>query len=158
MRVIVFSDTHGNMGAADKIISDNISCDHFLFLGDGVAEIEILRSKYPDKNIFCVAGNCDKCDAPTSMVVELYSTKIFMTHGHLCGVNESTEELVKLAAKEKAAIALFGHTHKRYNKEEKGIYVLNPGSASLPKDGEPASCAFIDISLYGISCMIIDLT
>ena len=142
MRVIVFSDTHGNMGAADKIISDNISCDHFLFLGDGVAEIEILRSKYPDKNI--------------SMVVELYSTKIFMTHGHLCGVNESTEELVKLAAKEKAAIALFGHTHKRYNKEEKGIYVLNPGSASLPKDGEPASCAFIDISLYGISCMIID--
>lgn len=158
MRVVVFSDTHGNMAAADKIISDNISCDHLIYLGDGINDVEILRSKYPEKSIFCVAGNCDKCSAPTSMVIELFNTRILLTHGHLCGVSEGTAELVKLAQKERAAFALFGHTHKRYNKQVGGVYLLNPGSASLPKDDLPPSCAFMDISPYGISCMLIDLT
>ncbi len=157
MRAIVFSDTHGNMAAADKIIQDNISCDYFIFLGDGVDEIEILRSKYPEKSFFYVAGNCDKCSAPTSLVIELFNTKIYLTHGHLCDVSENTKELVKTAVKEKAAIALFGHTHKRYCKQENGIYILNPGSASIPKDGLPPSCAFIDITPFGVSCMLIDL-
>lgn len=157
MRVIVFSDTHGNMAAVDKIITDNISCDHLIFLGDGMEEVDILKTKYPDKSIFCVAGNCDKCDAPTSLVIELFNTRIFMTHGHLFDVTESTDKLVKTAVKEKAMFALFGHTHKRYYKEENGMYILNPGSASLPKDGLPPSCAFIDITPYGISCMLIDL-
>lgn len=157
MRAIVFSDTHGNMAAADKIIQDNISCDYFIFLGDGVDEIEILRSKYPEKSFFYVAGNCDKCSAPTSLVIELFNTKIYLTHGHLCDVSENTKELVKTAVKEKAAIALFGHTHKRYCKQESGIYILNPGSASIPKDGLSPSCAFIDITPFGVSCMLIDL-
>ncbi|MBQ8120471.1 MAG: YfcE family phosphodiesterase [Ruminococcus sp.] len=158
MRVVVFSDTHGNMAAADKIVSDNISCDHFIFLGDGINDVEILRSKYPDKSFFCVAGNCDKCSAPTSMVIELFNTRILLTHGHLLGISEGTDELVKLAKKEKVAFALFGHTHKRYYKQEHGIYLLNPGSASLPKDDLPPSCAFMDITPYGINCMLIDLT
>ncbi len=146
------------MAAADKIVSDNISCDHFIFLGDGINDVEILRSKYPDKSFFCVAGNCDKCSAPTSMVIELFNTRILLTHGHLLGISEGTDELVKLAKKEKVAFALFGHTHKRYYKQEHGIYLLNPGSASLPKDDLPPSCAFMDITPYGINCMLIDLT
>ncbi|MCR5479756.1 MAG: YfcE family phosphodiesterase [Ruminococcus sp.] len=158
MRVVVFSDTHGNIAAADKIVSDNISCDHFIFLGDGISEVEILRSKYPDKSFFFVAGNCDKCSAPTSMVIELFNTRILLTHGHLYDANNGTDKLIKLAKKEKAAYVLFGHTHKRYNKEEHGIYLLNPGSVSLPKDDLPPSCAFMDITPFGISCMIIDLT
>lgn len=157
MRIIAFSDTHGNTSIADKIITDNISCDHFIFLGDGMEEVEILRSKYPEKSIFCVAGNCDKCSAPTSMVIELFNTRFFITHGHLYDVNGSIEQLTKLAVKEKATFALFGHTHKRYYSEQSGLYILNPGSASLPKDGLPPSCAFIDITPYGISCMLIDL-
>ena len=87
MRVVVVSDTHGNIAAADKIVSDNISCDHFIFLGDGISEVEILRSKYPDKSFFFVAGNCDKCSAPTSMVIELFNTRILLTHGHLYDAN-----------------------------------------------------------------------
>ena len=157
MRVIVFSDTHGNQAAADKIIQDNNSCDHFIFLGDGTYEVNILKSKYPEKSIFSVAGNCDKGIEPTSAVIELFNTRIYMTHGHLYNVSEGIDEIVKNAKKEKAMIALFGHTHKRFYEEINGIFVLNPGSASIPKDSLPPSCAFIDISPYGISCMIIDL-
>ena len=157
MRVIVFSDTHSNQDAADKIIQDNNSCEHFIFLGDAIHEIDILKSKYPEKSIFCVAGNCDKTAAPTSAVVELFNTRIYMTHGHLYKVLETTDLILKNAKKENAMIALFGHTHKRYFEEINGIYLLNPGSASLPKDGLPPSCAFIDITPYGINCMLIDL-
>lgn len=157
MRVIVFSDTHGNQAAADKIIQENNSCEHFIFLGDGIHEIDILKSKYPEKSIFCVAGNCDKTTAPTSAVIELFNTRIYMTHGHLYDATETIDKIVENAKKEKAMIALFGHTHKRFSEMINGIYVLNPGSASIPKDGLPTSCAFIDITIYGISCMLIDL-
>ena len=158
MRVIVFSDTHGNQAIADKIIQENSQCDHFIFLGDGLHEVDILKAKYADKSIFCVAGNCDKSTAPTSAVLELYNTRIYITHGHLYNVNESITEIVNNAVKERADIALFGHTHKRFNELVRNVYVLNPGSAALPKDGLPPSCAFIDITPYGISCMLIDLT
>ena len=106
MRVIVFSDTHGNQAIADKIIQENSQCDHFIFLGDGLHEVDILKAKYADKSIFCVAGNCDKSTAPTSAVLELYNTRIYITHGHLYNVNESITEIVNNAVKDEAVAAL----------------------------------------------------
>ena len=59
MRVVVFSDTHGNGVAIDKIIERNKDVREFIFLGDGMREIENAQVKYPDKNFHIVAGNCD---------------------------------------------------------------------------------------------------
>ncbi len=158
MRIIVFSDTHGNISAAKKIFETNSNiCDHYIFLGDGLKELELMKLLFPDKKIFCVSGNCDEPVCPPSDVIEIFKTKIFITHGHTLNVKESHDTLIKNAKEANAQIALYGHTHKRYYKYEHGLHILNPGSASQPKDELPPCYAFIDISPYGISCALVDL-
>lgn len=158
MRVIVFSDTHGDFRAADSIMVSNLNvCDHYIFLGDGLQEFDIIKEKYPDKHYYCVAGNCDKAEVPEEAVIEIYGTKIYLTHGHLLGVKESLDRLIKNAKSAGAEIALFGHTHCRFNETINGIHVMNPGSASQPEDELPPSYAFIELSLYGSGCAHVDL-
>ena len=152
MRVIVFSDTHGNLAAANKIMESNKVCDHFIFLGDGLDELDVIKAMYPEKNIYSVLGNCDKGPAPTSDTVEIFKTRIYFTHGHLCSVRDSHDILIRNAREAGATIILYGHTHIRYYKYEDGLYILNPGSAAQPKDGKPPCYAFFDLTPCGISC------
>ena len=42
-------------------------------------------------------------------------------------------------------IVLFGHTHERLCSYDNGVYVINPGSCSCPRDGLAPSFAFIDV-------------
>lgn len=157
MRIIVFSDTHGNYSAMHKILKNNVNAEYFIFLGDGLDEFEIIKEAYPDKHFYCVSGNCDHSDTPSADLIEIYNTKIFMTHGHRYDVKSSHEMLMKKAKELGANIVLYGHTHCRYYEYVKGVHVLNPGSASQPKDGQPASYAFIDITPCGIMCVHVDL-
>ena len=52
----------------------------------------------------------------------------FMTHGHL--FNEDQLPLLN-----ENDILIYGHFHKPLAKKENGIYILNPSSISLPKEG-----------------------
>lgn len=160
MRIIVFSDTHGDYAAIYKIFKSNSDARLFIFLGDGERDLDRLRVQYPDKKILSVSGNCDY----TSLTPEndIYCTKngirIFFTHGHNWGVKYSCDRLFYKARDVFAQIVLFGHTHCRYYAYEDGIHILNPGSAGQPRDGKPACYAYIDITDDGgIFCSHVDL-
>ena len=160
MRIIGFSDTHGNYSAMHKIFKRNGDADLFIFLGDGERDLDSLRVQYLDKKIVNVSGNCDF--ASLTPENDIYMTdngiKIFFTHGHKWGVKYSTDRLFYKAKEIGAQIALFGHTHCRYYAYEEGIHILNPGSAGQPRDGKPASYAYIDITKDGgIFCSHVDL-
>ena len=158
MRIIVFSDTHGNISAARQIFDLNKQiCEHFIFLGDGLKELEVMKEIYTDKHIYCVSGNCDEPVIPSTDVIEIFKTKILLAHGHDLDVKNSYDTLISLAKESNAQIALYGHTHCRYYKYKNGLHILNPGSASQPKDDLPPSYAFIDLSPYGTSCALVDL-
>lgn len=159
MRLIVFSDTHGNFSAMHKIFKRNSGADHFIFLGDGLDELEDIKALYPDKKILSVSGNCDfGAMRPSADVAVLGGLKIFYTHGHRFDVKFSTGKLRAKANELGAKIVLYGHTHCRhYEYTQEGIYILNPGSAAQPRDGLNASYAFIDITRSGIMCAHVDL-
>ena len=59
MRIIVFSDTHGNYSANAPILREMKIRDMFIFLGDGERDLDSLRVQYLDKKIVNVSGNCD---------------------------------------------------------------------------------------------------
>lgn len=147
MRIVVFSDTHGNYSAMHKIFKKNRGADLFIFLGDGERELDQLKVQYLDYNILSVSGNCDTTSMePESNVYELPDgKKIFYTHGHRWGVKSSTDKLAEHGKWVGASIILFGHTHCRFNELRDNMLILNPGSAGLPRDGEPAGYAWIDI-------------
>lgn len=159
MRIIVFSDTHGYSRAAQKIFERNEDADAFIFLGDGERELDRMKLCYPDKKILCVAGNCDYASMlPDNDIFMARDVKIFFTHGHNWGVKFSTDRLFYKAKEIGAQIALFGHTHCRYYSYEEGVHVLNPGSASCPRDGKAPSYAFIDVTDKGIFCSHVELS
>lgn len=151
MRIIVVSDTHGSYQALEDIIERNKPIDMLIFLGDGERELDNIRALYPDINIYQVAGNCDYMSmAPTETLIDAGKYRIFACHGHSLGVKSSLEPLKDRARRCNARIALFGHTHCRFESYEDGLYIMNPGSAGCPRDGKRPSYGFIDITDSGI--------
>ena len=157
MRIVVFADTHGSFSAVNTILTTNHFCDHFIFLGDGMEEVDHIRSMFPEKRFYCVSGNCDHSDAPVSDTIELFNTRIFITHGHYYDVKNTFDNLIDRATEENAGIILFGHTHCRLYRNIKGFHILNPGSAAQPKDHEPPGYAIIEITPCGFNFMHVDV-
>ena len=153
MRIIILSDTHGNYSALENILLRNADADWFIHLGDGERELDrfIASNPFYERKIIRVAGNCDyhSMHHDTFILPAAYC-KIFATHGHLYNVKNSLDELKATAKENGCNIVLYGHTHSRFMHEEDGLYIMNPGSASYPRDGKPASFGHIDISLYGV--------
>lgn len=159
MRIVVFSDTHGNFSAMHKIIKRNGNADLFLFLGDGMNEYKRLKAHYLDSAMACVKGNCDFApDMPDHSIYTLPDGKrIFFTHGDKWRVRAGVDKVFEKAKAEGCCIALYGHTHCRFAEMREGILILNPGSAGQPRDGKPACYAWIDITDSGMVYNHVDL-
>lgn len=159
MRIVIFSDTHGNFSAMHKIFKRNGNADLFIFLGDGEKDLAPLKKIYLDKKIISVSGNCDVCGStPLSDIYTLPDgKKIFFTHGHKFNVRFSVDRLFFKAKEENCSFAFFGHTHCRYAEMRDGVLILNPGSAGCPRDGKPACYAWVDITDSGIIYNHVDL-
>ena len=50
----------------------------------------------------------------------------------------------------KGSAFIYGHVHLPIAKKADGIYILNPGSASLPKEQNPNSYAILDNDIFTI--------
>lgn len=129
MIILVFSDSHGSASEMNRIIRRNKSANVIAFCGDGHGDIEKLQAQYPEKQFYCVKGNCDwYCDFPSLLTVTLCGKKFVITHGHCQYVKQGTDHLVSLGRQENADIILFGHTHSQLTTVEDGILLVNPGS------------------------------
>lgn len=145
MRIGVISDTHRNASCIEQL-GDNIKAlDVLIHLGDNVDDIAIIK-KYYKGRIINVKGNCDfSASTPSDRVEDIAGRRIFLTHGHRYNVKEGLMKLAYKAAETKSDIVLYGHTHIGKIDFEEGVWYINPGSASEPRDGAP-SFAIIDIN------------
>lgn len=160
MRIIVMSDSHKNYSALETIVTSNPDADMFIHLGDGEYEIDLLLSVFPEiaPRFYHVTGNCDYNSINgTVLTIPIGKHKIYATHGHIHGVNYTLENLKKVAAANGCDIVLYGHTHARLSQYTDGMYILNPGSASSPRDGKKPSYGFVDIVDSGVITNIVDL-
>lgn len=157
MRIVVISDSHRRASVIDKILASQPDARYVFFLGDNVADIEDFEFLYPDKKFCSVSGNCDFASVvPTIEVETVAGKKILYTHGHTLNVKYTVENLKKTAKQNNCDIALFGHTHISKILYDDGIYIVNPGSCSSPREGR-ASYAVIDITDNGIMPIIIEI-
>lgn len=153
------SDSHGNYNALEKIVIRNLNADLFIHLGDGQRELELISDNFPQKNFRHVKGNCDLASlSPAHLSIRLTeSVLLFAAHGHTLNVKYSLEGIINSAQQSNAAIAAFGHTHCGFLSYQNGLHIINPGSASVPRDGKPPSYAFVDITDAGIAANIVYL-
>lgn len=158
MKIIVLSDSHGSYRALEKIM-DNYHADLYIHLGDGERELDRYCISHPDKQVYHVKGNCDFGSlSPEELLLSPDDKNvIYAVHGSNHNVKYSLGTLKAAAARNGANIILYGHTHCRYNKYENGIYILNPGSAALPRDGNDPSFGVIELLPEGIITNIVDI-
>lgn len=158
MRVLVISDSHRNSRVIEKILYAQPTAIHVFFLGDLAGDIEDFEYIFPEKKFHVLSGNCDYFSAfPSSGIEKVGDKKIFYTHGHTLGVKSSTSHLLKTAKAQECDIALFGHTHIPLTLYEDGVWLVNPGSCSSPREGKPPTYAVIDIENNGIMPIIIEV-
>lgn len=139
MDYLIFSDSHGETLNMRKVI-DSYPCElgGVIFLGDLYRDAETLRLYYPNLPIYAVCGNCDGMTRFTEELLNIEGISILILHGHTVSVKSSLVPLEAHARALNADIALFGHTHERYERcvlGEKNLYLFNPGSISRPRDG-----------------------
>lgn len=156
MKILFASDIHGSEPWAKKLVEryNELSCERMILLGDilyhgprndlpqgynpkGV--IALLNSMSDE--ILCVRGNCEAevdrmvlnfpCMSDSLVLFEK-GKMFFITHGHLF----NTENPPKLKSGD---VLIHGHTHvQTIEKFGENLYI-NPGSISMPKEGNPSS-------------------
>ena len=146
MRILVVSDTHGDLRTLMKAVNAQPSAEIIVHCGDGDEQVQYLKDTIKDKMIVGVRGNCDWCSSlPSKEILSVCGKRIFITHGHLYNAKVGMYNIMCSAREEKADILLFGHTHNAMTYYEDGLYVMNPGSCS----GYMASYGYIDITDKG---------
>ncbi len=152
MKLMFISDIHGSYTWAKRAIEtyQEEKADKLIILGDILYHGP--RNDLPDgynckqviallnplkKDIIAVRGNCDSevdqmvLDFPMRSDYALYDVDghhFFLTHGHL--YNEDQLPLLN-----DNDILVYGHFHKPIAKKKDNIYIINPSSISLPKEG-----------------------
>ena len=157
MRIVVISDSHKKTLVIDKILAAQKEAKHVFFLGDNTDDIEDFIFMYPQKEFHIVCGNCDYFSNYQTFGIEnICGKRILYTHGHTLSVKSGTQRLAETARQNECDIALFGHTHTSQTVYDNGLYIVNPGSCSSPRDSR-ASYAVIDITDNGIMPIIIEV-
>lgn len=148
MRILVISDTHGDICQAMDIVNNNSSVDMVIHLGDFNTDAARLSSKFPGIHFEFVHGNSDFTigNVCSEKLLDCEGKKVFITHGHRYGVKSGYNAIYERAEKVKADLVLFGHTHMPYMEYRNGKIFLNPGSASYPRSGGRKTYALIDIN------------
>ncbi|MCL2170391.1 MAG: YfcE family phosphodiesterase [Defluviitaleaceae bacterium] len=158
MRVLVFSDSHGDSRLMAQIIGADTLASNVIFLGDYVSDILRVRALHPHLEYHIVAGNCDSF-SPFSddALIELGGVKLYLTHGHVHAVKSGPDRLFHHTGKLGACAALFGHTHVAALTEKNGITLLNPGSITEPRGAIGVSYAVMNIIDGIIDAQIIEV-
>ena len=156
MKILVFSDVHGREDRVRDLISLHRTADAVLFLGDGLRDLPD-SIRYGSWLFAAVRGNCDllwgsptDLSIPNEQLLRFGSYTVMMTHGHLHGVKGGIDGAIQAASQRGADLLLYGHTHvpeERYLPEgtvvgdltlPKPLWVMNPGSLGVPRDGQPS--------------------
>lgn len=131
MKIVLLSDTHGDEHLAEAVYLREQGADCYLHLGD---------SELPPSEIAPFVGVKGNRDHFGGYPLE---RKIKTPLGFLKATHRPPEP--SLLSKEKdIAIYAFGHTHVRMFKKVGNLWLINPGSALLPRDGlAPSYCVLV---------------
>ena len=144
MRILVMSDTHGDVNSIEQVRQHVGNVDAVFHCGDS----ELDASHASLESAFVVRGNCDwDSSFPEEVVTDINGVKIFMAHGHLLQVKTTMLPISYRAQELGADVVLFGHSHLLGTEQIDGTVFVNPGSLELPRGRKEKSYAIVERSL-----------
>ena len=164
MKVLIASDIHGSAYWAERLMAaiEEEQPDRVILLGDLLYHgprndlprdyapkrvILLLNDLAKSGRVIAVRGNCEAevdqmvlefpCMSDSALVMDSDGRELFCTHGHVfgAGMHNSVNNAPVLPA---GSALVYGHTHIKVNEESQkhpGLWLFNPGSVSIPKDG-----------------------
>lgn len=152
VKLLVISDSHGNISRAEKAINMHKDADMVIHLGDYFRDANALEDLFPDLHFEYVYGNSDFMigNVPIEKVLEIEGQRVLLTHGHRYSVNWGTEKLHTKASNDNIQLLLYGHTHISQVEYLPGCIILNPGSISDPRGDDDESYAIVTIDNFKI--------
>lgn len=155
MKILVMSDTHGNVPLALAACEMSRPFDAVIHLGDGSEDVKSLVHAL-DAAVIHVAGNCDiGSDAPRELVWECEGKRLLLVHGDAYRVKSGLERLEARAIEAGADAVLFGHTHYATVTTRADILFINPGT--LAQFCPHTSCAILEITRTSITAELSDV-
>jgi uncharacterized protein len=149
MKILVISDTHGNVNRAFSAHTLCEPVDALIHLGDGSSDADMLRETL-DIPVINVAGNCDPdSKAPRERVWECEGKRILLTHGDAYQVKSGLARLQQRAEAIGVDVVLFGHTHQVLYENNSGLLLMNPGA--LTSYNRIRSYAVLDVTPNGVT-------
>ncbi len=150
IRVGVISDTHGYLNSG--LVSIFKSVDRIIHTGD-IEAPEILQTLAQMAPLNAVRGNMDfgkwASALPREDLITIGVVSVYALH-----------DLTRLSLDPVAAgiqVILSGHTHRPKAHWRGNCLYLNPGSASLPRNGQAPSVAILEIRGPDISYRFVTL-
>ena len=167
MKWMIASDIHGSAFYCEKMLKafKREQADKLLLLGDilyhgprndlpeGYAPKKVIEMLNNIKEkILCVRGNCDAevdqmvLEFPIMAdyaLLELNGKTFYATHGHI----HNADALPPMQAGD---ILIHGHTHLLKAEPMGDKFLLNPGSTSLAKGGNPNTYGMLDENVFAI--------
>ena len=81
MRILVVSDTHGDLRSLIKAVDAQRKAEIIVHCGDGEEQQRFLKDNYKDKMIVAVRGNCDwNSFFPSKEIFKACGKTIFVTN------------------------------------------------------------------------------
>ncbi|MDO5294908.1 MAG: phosphodiesterase [bacterium] len=167
MKLMFASDLHGSSTYCEKMfdIYKKENAKQLILLGDllyhgprndlpeDYAPKEVIKMLNENKEeLLCVRGNCEAevdqmvLEFPVLadyMIMYLEGKMAFITHGH-------THNLENLPPLKQGSLLIHGHTHVLTAQEANGVTYLNPGSMTIPKNGNKNSYMIYEDGVFTI--------
>ena len=149
MKVIVVSDTHRRNENYFKVLEMH-KPDMVIHCGDAEGS-EYALTEVADCPVKIVLGNNDFfSELPRELELVLDGFQVWVTHGHTYYVSMGIEYIAQEAKARGKDIVFYGHTHKPSVQKVNGVYVVNPGSLSFPRqDGRKPSYCIMETDRFG---------
>jgi len=155
MKILVIGDTHGKLNKVRDIWKKLKEIDLIIHTGDHISDAKVLERELGIP-VTAVRGNCDGSHSSDDFVIiETEYGKLLLTHGHMENVKYQLSTLMYKALENGCKAAIFGHTHRALIEEADGIYFVNPGSLTQPRDGSDGSYAIIRTSQSSFDASIV---
>ena len=167
MKYLFASDIHGSAYYCRKLLDAfrEEQAERLVLLGDLLChgprndlpreyapkEVIALLNEHKNK-IYAVRGNCEAevdqmvLEFPVMAdycILSVDGRTFYATHGHIYNQDN-------LPPLQEGDILIHGHTHVLKAQQMDGYILLNPGSVSIPKEGNPATYAVLENSIFTI--------
>lgn len=167
MKYLFASDIHGSAYYCRKLLDAfrEEQAERLVLLGDllyhgprndlpreyAPKEVIALLNEHKNK-IYAVRGNCEAevdqmvLEFPVRAdycILSVDGRTFYATHGHIYNQDN-------LPPLQEGDILIHGHTHVLKAQQMDGYILLNPGSVSIPKEGNPATYAVLENSIFTI--------